>query len=47
MTETLMCPDCGEECDRDEVDVGVGTIYGPWHCIGCGWEPPAEPIEPG
>lgn len=30
------CPQCGEECYRDEVDVGVGVIYGPWGCY-CGW----------
>jgi hypothetical protein len=33
----MLCPKCGEECWRDEVDVGVGTIYGPWGCPGCGW----------
>jgi hypothetical protein len=32
----MNCPKCGEECDRDEVDVGVGVIYGPYGC-GCGW----------
>jgi len=30
------CPKCGEECDRDSVDVGVGVIHGPYGC-GCGW----------
>lgn len=30
------CPKCGEECCRDEADVGVGVIYGPWGCM-CGW----------
>lgn len=31
-----ICPNCGSECWRDEVDVGVGIIYGPWGCP-CGW----------
>lgn len=31
------CPKCKEECNRDEVDVGVGVIYGPWGCAYCGW----------
>jgi hypothetical protein len=30
------CPRCGSHCDRDEADVGVGIIYGPYGC-GCGW----------
>lgn len=34
--DSVTCPKCGEECDRDEVDVGVGVIYGPWGCA-CGW----------
>ena len=32
----MMCPNCGEECWRDEVNVGVGIICGPWGCS-CGW----------
>lgn len=31
------CPKCGEDCWRDEVDVGVGVINGPWGCSYCGW----------
>ena len=30
------CPRCGSECCRDEVDVGVGVMIGPWGCA-CGW----------
>ena len=31
------CPNCGNpDCWRDEVDVGVGVIYGPYGCP-CGW----------
>ena len=33
----MKCPNCGEECNRDEVDVGVGVISGPWSCYECGW----------
>ena len=32
------CPKCG--CDdlwREEADVGVGIIYGPYGCPECGW----------
>lgn len=32
----MNCPKCGCEADRDEVDVGVGVIYGPYGCY-CGW----------
>jgi len=38
--ETYNCPGCGESCDRDEVDIGVGTMYGPWRCSRCGWSAP-------
>ncbi|KPM55764.1 hypothetical protein ACG83_10855 [Frankia sp. R43] len=31
-----VCPSCGDQCSRDEADVGIGTIYGPWACY-CGW----------
>lgn len=37
----MNCPKCKEECDRDEVDVGVGMIYGPFGCP-CGWSEWAE-----
>jgi uncharacterized protein (UPF0212 family) len=33
----MKCPKCDEECDVDEVDVGVGIIYGPPKCPNCGW----------
>lgn len=36
------CPKCGEECCRDDVDVGVGVIYGPWGCPACGWSSDSE-----
>jgi hypothetical protein len=28
---------CGGELGHDEVDIGVGTVYGPEYCIECGW----------
>lgn len=31
------CPHCGTLCDRDEVDVEVGVMQGPWGCGHCGW----------
>ncbi len=37
MSSEMNCPKCAEECWRDEVDVGVGVIYGPWGCCCCGW----------
>lgn len=33
----MKCPRCRTPCHRDEVDVGVGIICGPWGCPGCGW----------
>jgi len=40
--ETCDCPHCGSTCDRDEVDVEVGVIYGPWGCARCGWSSSPE-----
>lgn len=37
MAESLTCPQCGNPCDRDEVDIGVGIQYGPGSCQECGW----------
>jgi len=33
------CPECGEELDYDEVDIGVGTFKGNYRCPNpaCGW----------
>ena len=34
----MKCPNCGSDgIWRDEVDVGVGVIYGPYGCPDCGW----------
>jgi len=33
----LKCPKCGTTCERDEADVGIGTIGGPWGCPACHW----------
>ena len=36
-TPTRKCPYCGDDCDADWVDVGVGmTQCGPYHCMFCG-----------
>lgn len=44
--EMLDCPECGAACNRDEVDVGVGIICGPWGCSMCGWsEEDAWPMK--
>lgn len=32
-----LCPQCGERCDRIDVDIGVGIQYGPASCPVCGW----------
>lgn len=37
MSDEQKCPKCATECYRDSADVGVGIIYGPWGCPGCGW----------
>ena len=37
----MNCPECGSECGRDEADVGVGTMYGPYGCA-CGWSESSE-----
>jgi hypothetical protein len=34
------CPKCGTNCDS--VDVGVGIMYGPYGCPGCGWSEDSE-----
>lgn len=42
----LTCPDCGGECERDMVDVGVGSVpAGPWCCPDCHWVERDEPRE--
>lgn len=33
----MKCPQCNADCWRDEVDIGVGTQYGRWHCSECAW----------
>lgn len=42
MSGRLDCPKCGEECWRDEVDIDVGVMYGPWGCPECGWSERTE-----
>lgn len=33
----MICPQCGGDCVRDEVDIGVGIQGGPWGCPDCHW----------
>lgn len=34
----MKCPKCGADCERDEVDNGVGMeACGPWGCPECHW----------
>ena len=35
--ECKKCPQCGNELYREEIDIGVGLCYGPYHCNFCGW----------
>ena len=36
--EDERCPNCGSvNVERDAVDIGVGTQYGPLGCFDCGW----------
>lgn len=35
--EQQICPKCHTTCQRDSVDIGVGTIHGPWGCPACAW----------
>lgn len=35
--EKMDCPNCGQKnLGREEADVGIGIMYGPFGC-GCGW----------
>ena len=40
--EACDCPHCGEGCDRESVDVGIGIMHGPWGCGNCGWSSSPE-----
>ena len=40
----MTCPQCAAECIREEVDIGVGTQYGPFECPKCGWSQ-AEDVD--
>lgn len=41
LKRTMDCPRCGCPASRDEVDVGVGIIFGPFGCY-CGWSESEE-----
>jgi hypothetical protein len=34
----MKCPECGAQCWRDEVNVGVDVIYNDWFCTECDWD---------
>jgi hypothetical protein len=36
---TEKCPDCGEDLEFDEVDIGVGSQRGNYRCLHCRWTP--------
>ncbi len=40
--EFKKCPKCGIDCERPEVDIGIGIQYGPWSCPKCGWSQEKE-----
>lgn len=29
----MKCPRCDSECERSEVDVGLGVLFGPYGCL--------------
>jgi hypothetical protein len=41
LKRTMDCPRCKLPAYRDEADVGVGIIFGPFGCP-CGWSESAE-----
>jgi hypothetical protein len=44
----VKCPQCSGECERDEVDNGVGMeAVGPWGCPDCYWVAPDAARELG
>lgn len=36
MSPEFTCSCGSSDCWREEVDIGVGTMYGPWRCNACG-----------
>ena len=34
----MKCPECGSECWRNEVDIGVGVVTDEWKCTECDWD---------
>ena len=38
----MKCPNCGEECVREEIDVEVCMVYGPAYCLNCRWSEEEE-----
>jgi len=40
--DTIKCPRCGGDCERESVHNGVGMQHGPYGCPACGWSECAE-----
>lgn len=40
------CPNCGEQLEYDEVDIGVGVLRGNPGCPNCHWTPPEKILMP-
>ena len=34
----MKCPECGAQCWRNEVDIGVGVMIDEWKCTKCDWD---------
>ncbi len=43
-TVTDPCPECGDQLQFDEVDIGVGIQRGNPHCDSCLWYPGAVKV---
>jgi hypothetical protein len=43
----MLCPRCGEPCEQDTVDIGVGEQpVGPWGCPNCHWVERVDTLSP-
>jgi hypothetical protein len=45
MSEPIKCPKCGNDCEADFVDIGVGEQRAsPWGCPNCHWVEETEDL---